>query len=283
LASGITAKPVVVSRFALDGGAMHGVVPRVLWERLHPADARHRIRLVARCLVVDVAPAGARVLCDTGLGQAWDPTERDRYAIEEGSSIRGALADAGVDPDTVTHVLLTHLHWDHAGGILEPGGQLAFPKAEHVVGEAALGHALEAGPKDQGSFRHDTISALTERARLRVLPEEAPAEIVGVELRRSEGHTAGLLIPFLSARDDGPPLAFPTDLVPTRSHTRPAWVAAYDNEPARSVREKAALFSDLAACGGGVLLYHDPLVEAAWARGAGAELELRPGGVGGPS
>ena len=289
MASGVTVRTVVLSRFSLDGGAMHGIVPRVLWERVHPADAKHRIPLVARAAVVDHAASGSRTLVELGMGQRWSDKERGLYDLGPGPDAPEALRAAGIDPDTVTHVVLTHLHWDHAGGLARADGGLAFPRAEHVVGEAALAHAqaaLGAQGKDTGSFRADDVarlltmgaappnprSRLPGEARLRPWREGEPLA-PGLAGRLSNGHTEALVIPVVEARDDGPPLAIPTDLVPTRSHLKPAWVMAYDNLPSTSVDEKRSLFADLARIGGGVLLYHDPDVEAAWMVGG----ELVPG------
>ena len=273
MACGVTVRAVVLSRFALDGGAMHGIVPRVLWERAHVPDARHRIRLVARALLVDHAPSGARVLVELGMGQRWSAKERDIYGLDPGPDAPEALRAAGVDPETVTHVVLTHLHWDHAGGLVREAGGLAFPRAEHVVGEACLAHALAPAEKDAGSFRAEDVALLLREGRVRRW-REGEALAPGLTGRLSNGHTAGLVIPLVPERDDGPPLAMPTDLLPTRSHLRPSWVMAYDNLPATSVVEKRALIDELGRLGGGVLLYHDPEVEAAWtARGAkGVEL-----------
>ena len=153
--------------------------------------------------------------------------------------------------------MLTHLHWDHAGGLVRADGGLAFPRAEHVVGEAALAHAQHPDDKDAGSFRPDDVALLLREGRVRVV-REGEALAPGVSARLSHGHTEGLLIPLVDARDDGPPLAVPTDLVPTRSHLKPGWVMAYDNRPALSVTEKEALFADLDRTGGGLVLYHDP-------------------------
>jgi glyoxylase-like metal-dependent hydrolase (beta-lactamase superfamily II) len=279
--SGVTVRAVVLSRFALDGGAMHGIVPRVLWERVHVADARHRIPLVARALVVDHAPSGSRTVIELGLGQRWTEKERDIYGLEPGPDAPEALRAAGVDPDTVTHVVLTHLHWDHAGGVVREDGSLAFPRAAHVVGEVCLGHALAPGEKDAGSFRAADLALLLREGRVRRW-QEGEALAPGMTGRLSNGHTEGLVIPMVTARDDGPPLAVPTDLIPTRSHLRPGWVMAYDNLPAISVVEKRALIEELAAIGGGVLLYHDPEVEAAWATRGKKGAELVAGALAGP-
>jgi glyoxylase-like metal-dependent hydrolase (beta-lactamase superfamily II) len=275
--TGTTVRTVVLSRFALDGGAMHGIVPRVLWERVHRADAKHRIPLVARGVVVDHAPSGARTLIELGMGQRWTDKERALYDLAPGPDAPEALGAAGIDPDTITHVVLTHLHWDHAGGLVRAGGALAFPRAEHVIGEACLAHAQSPSEKDAGSFRAADLALLLREGRVRRW-REGEALAPGLTGRLSRGHTEGLVIPFVDARDDGPPLAMPTDLVPTRSHLKPNWVMAYDTLPATTVAEKRALFAELSRVGGGVVLYHDPEVEAAWAQGG----ELTPGPLGGP-
>src|SRR5205823_14348415 len=145
---------------------------------------------------------GARVLVEAGMGPRWTEKERDRYALEDGPDAPAALREAGVDPDTVTHVVLTHLHWDHAGGVVARDGSLAFPRAEHVVGRRAFEHASSASDKDAGSFRLEDVELLTERARLRVWDGGPLAP--GLDARTSEGHTFGLVIPFVREREDGP-------------------------------------------------------------------------------
>lgn len=275
---------VVASRFALDGGAMHGVVPRVLWERAHPADSQHRIALVARVLVVDDAAAGARTLIDTGLGARWSEKEMARYAIDADLDAKAALASSGIDPDSITHVVLTHLHWDHAGGVLDRDGELAFPRAEIVVSAEALAHARAPSEKDEGSFRPDVISALVSRAKLRIVSDERAMLAPAVRATPSHGHTPGLIVPFVDERADGPPLAFPTDLVPTHTHCKVPWIAAYDVMPATSAREKAELFDELELVGGGLVLYHDPSIDAAWPRrAASGDLEIAWGTTAGPT
>jgi glyoxylase-like metal-dependent hydrolase (beta-lactamase superfamily II) len=284
MSSGFTVRSVLLSRFALDGGAMHGIVPRYLWERIHLPDERHRIPLVARALLVDHAPTGSRTLIELGMGQRWTQKERDIYALAPGLDPPDELRSQGIDPDTITHVILTHLHWDHAGGLFLSSAServLAFPRAEHVIGEECLAHAVAPNEKDRGSFRQDDATFLLSMGRVRLYRHPGPLA-PGIEGRLSHGHTRGMLIPIIPARDDGPPLAFPADLVPTRSHLRPNWVMAYDNLPAESVAEKHAFITVLAQIGGGVFLYHDPLVEAAWITQGPKGPDLVAGTLAGP-
>lgn len=275
--SGITVRAFVLSTFALDGGAMHGIIPRPLWERVHTPDDKNRIQLVARALLVDNERSGTRALIELGMGQRWSAKERAIYALDEGDDPPEILRRGGVDPDTITHVLLTHAHWDHAGGLLRSGtaGELSFPRAEHVLSEGSLGRAMKPAEKDAGSFRRDDIEALVRLAKLRVI-RGGDSILPGIEHRISNGHTEGLMIPIITARDDGPPLAMPTDLIPTRSHLKPTWVMGYDNEPLRVVEEKRALVEELARIGGRVALYHDPVVEAAGVVSTPKGLELVP-------
>jgi glyoxylase-like metal-dependent hydrolase (beta-lactamase superfamily II) len=266
MGAGVVVRAVVLSRFSLDGGAMHGIVPRTLWERIHRPDEKHRIPLVARGLIVDHAPSGSRTLIELGMGQRWSDKERAIYDLAPGPDAPEVLRAAGIDPDTITHVVLTHLHWDHAGGLVRASGELAFPRAEHVVGAACLAHAESPSEKDAGSFRPADVALLLRAGRVRRW-SAGDTLAPGMTGRLSEGHTEGMVIPFIEARDDGPPLAVPTDLVPTRSHLKPSWGMAYDNLPATTVAEKRALFAELARVGGGVALYHDPDFEAAWSTG----------------
>ena len=276
----IDVRDFVESTFALDGGAMHGIIPRTLWQRAHTPDDKHRIPLVARALVVDEPRSGARTLIETGMGRRWTKKEREIYALGGMPDVPDVLRAAGVDPDTITHVVLTHLHWDHAGGAVvkrdDPGrSELAFPRARHVVGKACAAYAAAASDKDAGSFPARWRSELVLKAPSTLLwegGELAP----GLDATISNDFPRGLLVPWARERDGKPPVVFPTDLVPTKSHLRPSWVMAYDTEPVVSVREKQALFDELAKVGGELVLYHDPLVEAARAVATKHGPELEP-------
>jgi glyoxylase-like metal-dependent hydrolase (beta-lactamase superfamily II) len=253
---------VVATRFALDGGAMFGVVPRPAWSRAHAPDAQNRIALVARVLVVTSARHGYRALLDVGLGDAWTDRERELYALDN-VALPDALTRAGVAPESITDVVLSHLHWDHAGGLATRGDapdappRSALPRARLHVGAAHLAWAERAAAKDRGSFRAPELEQARAAAARRI---EAGEVLPGLWAHRSEGHTAGLLV--FELRGGGARVVFPADLLPTRSHARPAWGMAYDNFPLTVADEKATLVADCAADGALIALEHDPDVAA---------------------
>jgi glyoxylase-like metal-dependent hydrolase (beta-lactamase superfamily II) len=249
---------VVATRFALDGGAMFGLVPKPAWSRVHPADADNRIALVARVLVVTNRRAGYRALIDAGLGDAWTERERAMYALD-GVPLTTALSSAGIEPESITDVVLTHLHWDHAGGLAtraeDPSAPpvAALPHARLHVGRAHFEYAARTAAKDKGSFRPPEMSfARAPGTRLLDEGEVLP----GLSVQRSDGHTHGLLV--VEAHGAGQRVVFPADLLPLRAHARPAWGMAYDNLPLRVVDEKTQLIESCARDGAIVVLEHDP-------------------------
>ncbi|MBI5487486.1 MAG: MBL fold metallo-hydrolase [Deltaproteobacteria bacterium] len=251
---------IVDAEFALDGGSMMGVVPRALWQKQHPPDARNRIPLVSRFAVVDDPGAGRLWLLDCGLGRDWSPKQLDLYDIRpRGADARALLRDAGFDPDSVTDVVLTHLHFDHAGGLAkrDAAGKLtlAFPAARHHVQASHLAWARSPTAKDAGSFRADHVALL--EASGRVNPVDGSASLGGaVAVRALRGHTPGLQLPLVEA--DGGPYLFLADLVPVWSHLRLPWIMAYDNEPLVTLEEKRALLEEAASRGWVLISEHDP-------------------------
>ncbi len=246
---------------ALDGGAMFGVVPRPLWERHFPADARNRVTLALRSmLIVDGA---RRILVDDGIGTRWDGRHRDLYGIShEGLGIDAELARAGLTRADITDVVLTHLHFDHAGGTVydDSGTQrLSFPNATHHLQRRHWKWAHQASDKDKGSFRPDDFALLEKSGRLHLL--EGGTELYpGVHLFVSEGHTVGLQLVRLEASDST--LVFCGDLIPTTAHLQTPWVAAYDLYPLTVIEEKKQLLAQAVEEGWFLFLEHDPLVSA---------------------
>lgn len=251
---GVECWSLVATRFALDGGAMFGVVPRVRWEKVWRPDAFHRVPLVARVVVVRDRARGLLAVVDVGLGRRWSDRDRERFAITDDDGLRLGLAALGHSADEVTDVVLTHLHWDHAGGVREPGGALAFPRATHHVARAHLADARRASAKDRGSFFGEDIDAL-ERSGLLRIHARYGRWLPGISTSRSDGHAEGLAVTSVGR---GPRAVFPVDLVPAVPHMRPSWVMAYDNAPRRTAVEKTALLEALAGTDDWLVLAHDP-------------------------
>lgn len=249
----------------LDGGAMFGVVPRVLWEKVAPPDALHRIPLAMRCLLIE-HPDGL-VLVDTGAGNKDDAAFREIYGMEN-AGVRGAtqledaLAEAGFAPDDVRWVINTHLHFDHAGGNTrrDPAGgppQLSFPRATYVVRRRELEFARHTNERTRASYLPHNFDPVDAAGKWRLL--EGDGEILpGISARMTPGH-----VPFhqsILVRDRGDTAIFLGDLVPTSAHLPLPWIMGYDLEPLRTLESKRALFAEAAGNNWRLVFEHDPIV-----------------------
>jgi glyoxylase-like metal-dependent hydrolase (beta-lactamase superfamily II) len=269
--------------FALDGGAMFGVVPRVLWERHLPPDALHRVGLGLNCLLVRAAD-GQHVLCDTGLGDRWDDGARERLALDGGGRVVGELATLGLAPEDVDVVVLSHLHFDHAGGAVRRGadGALAptFPRARHVVQAAEWREARSPHERHRASYRPDDFLPL-ESAGVLELVEGTIDVAPGVRVSHAPGHCPGLQV--VTVESAGETLVFPSDLLPTRAHLRPTWHMGFDLDARATVDAKTALLAQVAAGDWIVAFDHDASVPLARLRpverGGRTDLEAVPLGV----
>jgi glyoxylase-like metal-dependent hydrolase (beta-lactamase superfamily II) len=269
--------------FTLDGGAMFGVVPRVLWERKIPPDERNGIRLAMRALLI--RGEGRTVLVDCGMGDGWDATWLERYSVRPAlTRLEANLARHGVSRADVTDVIVTHLHFDHTGGIAHPRPGLTvartaadleptFPRARHHVQRTHLEHGLRPNPKDRASFVQERILPVLDAGLFTL--HDGPAEpLPGLRLIPVQGHSEGMQLVRL---DDGDlSLLYCADLVPTSAHLPVAWVMAYDNQPLVTLDEKSTLVVPFSRAGGVLFFEHDPALAAgrfSWEGGKPALLE----------
>jgi glyoxylase-like metal-dependent hydrolase (beta-lactamase superfamily II) len=254
---------VLDGTFALDGGAMFGIVPRPMWERQAPPDARNRIRLAARCLLAIDEAAGRRVLVDTGMGDKWDAKRSELYAIDRSQGdLAAGLARHGLARADVTDVVLTHLHFDHAGGATrrgEGGLELAFPRATFHLQRRNWQWALAPTERDRGSFLGENFEALAHSNRLHLL-DGACELLPDLEIIVSDGHTAGQQLPRFHG--GATHLTFCGDVIPTRAHLRIAWVMAYDLQPLVTIEEKKMLLAQAIEDDGTLFFEHDPQIAA---------------------
>jgi glyoxylase-like metal-dependent hydrolase (beta-lactamase superfamily II) len=247
--------------FALDGGAMFGIVPKPLWQKRHPVDERNRIQLALRCLLIQ--DGDRRVLVDSGIGTKWDEKHREIYGIDQSVySLDRDLVRAGCTREEITDVVLTHLHFDHTGGTtrIERGERvLSFPRATYHLQRRNWKWAHHPSDKDAGSFRSENFDLLATSGRLHLL--EGQVELLpGIELFVSEGHTVGLQL--VRVADGDQTLVFCGDLIPTVSHLRSSWGMAYDLYPLTVIEEKRMVLAQAVEEKWTLIFEHDPLVAA---------------------
>jgi glyoxylase-like metal-dependent hydrolase (beta-lactamase superfamily II) len=248
--------------FVLDGGAMFGIVPRPRWSEVHPPDGAGRIPLAARCLLLR-HDGGAVVLVDSGMGTRWLGRARETFQVEDRGGIAAALAARGIPRESVTDVVVTHLHFDHAGGLVETAPDRkprpTFPAARVHVQARHLAWARSPSPRDRGSFRNADFVPIEEQGLLVV--HDGPGEVVpDLPVRLSHGHTPAMQMPLVVSGDLG--VVFPSDLIPTLAHVQLPWVMAYDNQPVVTVGEKEALLVEACDRSWIVVSDHDPRVPA---------------------
>jgi glyoxylase-like metal-dependent hydrolase (beta-lactamase superfamily II) len=257
-----------------DGGCMFGVVPRELWQRDHPGDDRNRIRLNLTCPLI--MRGAIAVLVDTGIGNRLSAVERKIFDHGEGWLPEGLKA-LGMEPGDVTHVVLSHLHFDHCGGIVRrrPSGALeaAFPRARVMVqrGELEIARASR-NERLRAAYRHIEECLAPLENSLEAL--DGDTELMpGLNIRVTGGHTVDHQIVQVRA-DDGGCFVHLADIVPTRSHMKGPWNQAYDLDALRTMEVKADYLRRAIAGGWWVSFAHDDQVLAAQVRNDRGRLAL---------
>ncbi|HTK47573.1 MAG TPA: MBL fold metallo-hydrolase [Gemmatimonadaceae bacterium] len=247
----------------LDGGAMFGVVPRTLWERKIPPDAKNRIPLGMRCLLVE--HPDALVLVDTGVGDKESEKFAGIYGIENApiggagpTQLESALAEVGFSPSDVTLVIDSHLHFDHAGGNTRRGEDgvpvLSFPHARYVVRRGEWDWAHHTNERTAASYFAHNYDPVHAAGRLELVDDDREV-LPGISLRHTPGHTPhhqGILV-----ESGGERLFFLADLAPTAAHVPLPWIMAYDVEPLVTLETKRRVWAEAASERWTVMFEHD--------------------------
>ena len=252
---------IETGRFALDGGPMFGVVPKVLWEKTNPPDEKNRIPMAARSLLV--VGSGRRILIDVGNGSKYDAKLNAIYNFDHSRfDIVSSLKRHNLSPAEITDVILTHLHFDHAGGsTVIDGGEVkpTFPNARYYVQREHWNAALLPTERDRASFFPHDFLPLERHGQLQYLDGEGEI-FPGIHVRLMHGHTTALQCPVIS--DDHHSVFYCADLMPTISHIAHAWIMAYDLRPVVTLEEKKKILREAVDRNWILFFEHDPNTEA---------------------
>jgi glyoxylase-like metal-dependent hydrolase (beta-lactamase superfamily II) len=253
--------PIHAGHLKLDGGAMHGIVPKQLWERVNPADADNLCTWAMRCLLVETGDR--KILIDTGIGNKQDAKFRAHFQPHGPQDLLSSLRAHGLEPEQITDVLLSHLHFDHVGGAVirtESGDLLPqFPAATYWSNEVHWKWALEPNIREAASFLPENMLPLQAAGRLQFIDVQRDdiEWLPGIRLRFLYGHTEAMMMPIFE-RPGARPLVYAVDLLPSAAHVSMPWVMAYDVRPLATLEEKERLLTEAVEGDWELLFEHDP-------------------------
>ncbi len=253
--------PVTDGRFRLDGGAMFGVVPKVLWQRCCPADGLNRIPLGLTCLLIRAH--GKNILVDTGLGDKEDAKFESMFAVERTPSLPESLRRYGVSRDDIHLVVNTHLHFDHAGGNTVAHGDRAlvagFPKAGYYVQQGEYEDAIGANERTRASYRSDNFTPIARLNQWELLQGDTEL-LPGISVVVTPGHTRHHQ--SIKVESEGQVAFFLGDLIPTVSHLPLPYIMGYDLNPVRTLDTKRGVLDRAFEENWLLVFEHDPVIHA---------------------
>lgn len=247
--------------FKLDGGAMFGVVPKTIWNKLNPADELNLCSWAMRCLLIE---DGKRlILVDNGIGDKQDAKFFGHYHLHGDDTLDKSLAQHGFHRDDITDVFLTHLHFDHCGGSIVRDGDKLIPAFKNATFWSNLQHwewATQPNEREKASFLKDNILPIHESGQLKFIePVDGVSFGEGINVRYVYGHTDAMMLPQISYK--GKTLVFMADLLPSIGHIPLPYVMAYDMFPMTTLNEKQKFLKEAVDKEYILFFEHDPLNE----------------------
>jgi glyoxylase-like metal-dependent hydrolase (beta-lactamase superfamily II) len=248
--------------FKLDGGAMFGVVPKTIWNKLNPADENNMCSWALRCLLIEVGDR--RILVDTGMGDKQDAKFFSHYYMHGDDTLEGSLAKHGFTKDDVTDVFHTHLHFDHCGGsIIREGDNLvpAFKNATYWSNEQHWKWATEPNDREKASFLKENILPIKESGRLQFAEVKEGTSIFheDITLKFAYGHTDAMMLPVINYK--GRTIVYMADLLPSAAHLPLPYIMGYDMFPLKTLSEKKTFLQEALERDYILFFEHDARVE----------------------
>jgi glyoxylase-like metal-dependent hydrolase (beta-lactamase superfamily II) len=248
--------------FKLDGGAMFGVVPKSIWNKLNPADENNLCNWSMRCMLVD--DGNRRIIIDTGIGNKQDEKFFRHYYLSEMKDLRDLVKEKGYSPQSITDVFLTHLHFDHCGGaIIREGDKLvpSFPNATYWSNQKHWEWATQPNEREKASFLKENILPIQESGKLKFIKKEEGISFTpDISVRFVDGHTSAMMLPQINYK--GRTIVYMADLLPSIGHIPIPYVMAYDMFPLTTLQEKKSFLGEASANNYILFFEHDPLIES---------------------
>jgi len=255
--------------FKLDGGAMYGVVPKTIWNKLNPADENNLCTWALRCLLIE--DSNRLILVDTGNGDKQDAKFFSHYYLHGDDTLEKSLAKHGFTSNDITDVFLTHLHFDHCGGAIKRAGDKLIPtfkNATYWSNERHWKWATEPNEREKASFLKENILPIKESGQLKFIPIGTEASYIkpfasgiteNLLVMAVSGHTDAMLLPVIKYNNST--IVYMADLLPSVGHIPLPYVMGYDMFPLTTMREKKAFLQDALENGYILFFEHDPKVE----------------------
>jgi len=247
--------------FKLDGGAMFGVVPKSIWQKLNPADDNNMCSWALRCLLIE--EGNRLILVDTGMGNKQNEKFFGYYYLHGNDTLEKSLNKYGFTSNDITDVVLTHLHFDHCGGaikynakktLLEP----AFKNAIYYSNKKHWEWAINANLREKASFLKENILPIKESGHLKFI-DETTELINGVNFIEVSGHTEAMLLPIINYKNST--IAYMADLIPSAAHIPIPYIMAYDMRPLQTLTEKQIILNKAIENNWTLFFEHDPIIE----------------------
>ncbi len=265
---------IETSEFALDGGAMFGIIPKPLWEKKAPVDEQNRIEMVTRSLLL--ISDEHKIIVDSGNGNKWQEKFKDIYKIElENLNLERSLGKYGFTPEDITDVYCTHLHFDHVGGntkLVDGKLKPVFPNATCWIQNENWELANLPSEKDAGSFMSNDWSVLEKNDMIQFV-DGRESFLPGIDQLLTYGHTTGMMHPIIG--DSSQKLIYMADLIPMAAHIPLPWVMAYDIQPVQTVQEKTEILPRIVDEDWIIFFEHDPVHQASSVQFDGKHYKLK--------